>query len=145
MDGSRWLQSVYSLWLVPLCDARGVHRRVVVDARCRQTHWSEGQSLDGSCKWKASPLFDDEGEKIVGRMLLMQKLRSRLKEQGLHFNLGYQTGGRLMMLQDIIVVRQCVDIRQPRTLRKKITNGDLVGSFNAGNEIPYMLAQTDRT
>jgi len=73
----------------------------------------------------------------------MQKLRSWLKKEWPSLNLAHQTRWRLMMLKDVAVVSQCVDVRQAGTLRKKITNRDLVGSRNIRYKIAYMLVQAD--
>jgi hypothetical protein len=68
-------------------------------------------------------------------MLLMEKFRAWLKEERPPPNFRNETGRSLRVLQNIVVVGEGVDVREPGTLSQQITNTNSLRSFNSWNEI----------
>ena len=76
-------------------------------------------------------------------MLLMQELRSWLEKERLSLDPGNQAGGSLMTLKNVVVVGKSIDIRQAGALSQKIANSDSVCPFNPGDQIAYVVIQSD--
>src|SRR4051794_23401474 len=83
VDRSYRLYTVGTIWFVSLGNVRFQRRGIVVDYRRIQTQRAEDQAFDCFLEWQPCLFLDDQSEQIVGRMLLMQKLRARLEEQWL--------------------------------------------------------------
>src|SRR6266568_4140021 len=108
MDRGCLLQALNALRLVALGYTGPGWKSIIVDRRIRKAGGPEDQLLHGRGKGKAGFLFDDQGQKIVGRVLFVKELRSWFKHKLVILDLGNQAGGRLMVLQNLIVVGQGV-------------------------------------
>src|SRR5882724_1344254 len=108
--------------------------RIIVDHGCVQFQGVEDEAVDGFLKWQPGLLFNDQSEQIVGGVLFMQKFRAGLEEQLLPFNFSNETGGSLMMLKNLVVIRKAIDVRKTGALGQEIANRDPVASFNARDE-----------
>src|SRR5439155_24376128 len=104
----------------------------------------ENQLRHGRGKRKAGFLLYNPGEQVVGRMLFMQKFRSRLKEQRTIFDLLDESGRSLMMIEDIAVVGELVDVRKSGALHKQSANRDLVSACNAWDDVANLRVEADR-
>ena len=88
MDRRSRLQAIHSIRLIAFGPVRRDRDRIIVNPRSRQATRLENQLLHRRGKRKTDFLFHDQGQQIVGRMLFVEKLRSRLEQQRMAFDLG---------------------------------------------------------
>src|SRR5437867_9608557 len=76
-------------------------------------------------------------------MFFVQEFRSRLEEKRLHLSLGHQAGGSLMLLKNVVVLRQAIDVRQSGTLSQEVSHQYFFSTFDSWCEFSNVLVEIE--